>query len=351
MPQWAGSCSYYLRYIDPTLVERLSDAENAAYWMGENGVDLYVGGVEHAVLHLLYSRFWHKVLFDLGEVTTPEPFGKLFNQGYIQAFAFTDARGMYVEASEVTERDGGFFHEGEPVNREFGKIGKGLKNMVSPDDMYEAYGADTLRVYEMSMGPLEQSKPWDTRAVSGAMRLLQRIWRVVIDEVTGQPRVTEDAPSADDLRTLHQTIAAVRESMDTLRVNTPIARITELTNHLTAAYPGGAPRSLAEPLVLLVAPFAPHLAEELWQFMGHAESLTYEPFPVVNDAYLVVDTIEVPVQVNGKVRVVLSVPASIDAAELETTALADGRVQAFTDGKTIRKVIVIPGKMVNIVVV
>ncbi len=350
MPQWAGSCTYYLRYIDPTQVESLSIDENQRYWMGENGVDLYVGGVEHAVLHLLYSRFWHKVLFDLGDVHTPEPFGRLFNQGYIQAPAFTDERGVYVEASEVVESGGQFLFEGKPVRREFGKIGKSLKNMVSPDEMYQAYGADTLRLYEMSMGPLEQSKPWDTRAVSGSMRLLQRIWRVVVDELSGDARVTDDAPTLADLRVLHAAIAGVRDSMDALRLNTPIARITELTNHITSTYPAGAPRSLAEPLVLMIAPFAPHLAEELWARLGHQASLIREPFPVVDPAMLVADTIDVPVQNNGKLRAVITVAAGSDVVALEAAARADDKVAGSLDGRSVKKVIVVPGKMVNFLV-
>jgi leucyl-tRNA synthetase len=350
MPQWAGSCTYYLRYIDPTLVESLTVPANERYWMGERGVDLYIGGVEHAVLHLLYSRFWHKVLFDLGVVGTPEPFARLFNQGYIQASAYTDARGVYVEASEVVERDGSFFYDGEPVKREFGKIGKSLKNMVSPDDMYEAYGADTLRLYEMSMGPLEASKPWETRAVSGAHRLLQRIWRLIVDEQTGALRVSDTEPTRDDLVALHRCIDAVRASMDDLRVNTPIARLTELTNHLTSAYPSGAPRSLAEPLVLMLAPFAPHLAEELWSRLGHDHSLVRETFPVADPAYLVSDTVEVPVQVNGKVRSVVTVAADADQATLEAAARADDKIAAQLDGKTVRKVVVVPGRLVNFVI-
>jgi leucyl-tRNA synthetase len=350
MPQWAGSCTYYLRYIDPTLVESLTVSENERYWMGERGVDLYIGGVEHAVLHLLYSRFWHKVLFDLGIVGTPEPFARLFNQGYIQAFAYTDARGTYVEASEIEERDGGYFYRGEPVNREFGKIGKGLKNMVSPDEMYEAYGADTLRVYEMSMGPLEQSKPWETRAVSGAHRLLQRVWRIVVDEDSGVSRLTDADPTREDLVVLHKTIEAVRAAMDDLRVNTPIARITELTNHLTSTYPNGAPRSLGEPLVLLVAPFAPHMAEELWARTGHDTSLTRAPFPVTDPAYLITETVEVPVQINGKLRATIVVPSGADAAALEQAARADEKIGAQIEGKTVRKVVAVPGRLVNFVV-
>ena len=350
MPQWAGSCTYYLRYIDPTLVEAITVEEDERYWMGSKGVDLYVGGVEHAVLHLLYSRFWHKVLFDLGLVGTPEPFARLFNQGYIQAYAYTDQRGSYVEASEVVERDGEFLHNDEKVNREFGKIGKSLKNVVSPDEMYEAYGADTLRLHEMSMGPLEQSKVWETRAVSGAHRLLQRVWRVVIDEGDGTLRVTADDATEDDLRALHRTIAGVREAMDELRFNTPIARITELTNHLTATYPNGAPRTLVEPLVLLLSPFAPHLGEELWSHLGHSASLVREPFPVADPGYLVDDTVEVPVQVNGKLRSRVVVAADADAAALEAAARADEKVAVLLDGATVRKVVVVPGRLVNFVI-
>ena len=194
MPNWAGSCWYYLRYLDPGDDERMVDPELEQYWLGPRepgdvgGVDLYVGGVEHAVLHLLYARFWHKVLFDLGYVSSEEPFRRLVNQGYISAFAYTDERGFYVPAAEVVEKDGQFFHEGKPVNREYGKIGKSLKNMVTPDEMIGAYGADTFRVYEMSTGPLDQSRPWETKAVVGSQRLLQRIWRVVVDEETGAVR-------------------------------------------------------------------------------------------------------------------------------------------------------------------
>ena len=235
-------------------------------------------------------------------------------------------------------------------NGKIAKIGKGLKNMVSPDDMYEAYGADTLRVYEMSMGPLEQSKPWETRAVSGAHRLLQRIWRLIVDEDSGGCRATDAAPQRDDLVVLHKTIEAVRAAMDDLRVNTPIARITELTNHLTSAYPNGAPRGLAEPLVLLLAPFAPHLAEELWSRLGHPHSLIRQSFPITDPAYLSSDTVEVPVQVNGKLRGVVVVPTGADAAVLEAAARADEKIRAQIDDKTVRKVIAVPGRLVNFVV-
>ena len=203
MPQWAGSCWYELRYLDPTNTERFVDAGGREVLDGPasethiGGVDLYVGGVEHAVLHLLYSRFWHKVLFDLGHVSSAEPFHGLFNQGYIQAYAYTDARGVYVPAEEVEERDGGYLYEGEPVTREYGKMGKSLKNAVTPDDMFDEYGADTLRLYEMSMGPLEVSRPWDTRAVVGSFRFLQRVWRMVVDEETGADGCLDDAAAAE----------------------------------------------------------------------------------------------------------------------------------------------------------
>jgi len=358
MPNWAGSCWYELRYCDPDNTEALVDPANEAYWMGPRdeadcgGTDLYIGGMEHAVLHLLYARFWHKVLFDLGHVSSSEPFRRLFNQGMIQAYVYRDARGFPVEASEVTERDGAWFHDGEPVTRELGKMGKSLKNSVAPDEMCERYGADTLRLYEMFGGPLDQSRPWDTTAVVGMYRLLQRVWRVFVDEADGSTRVDGAAEPGDDtLRALHRCIASVHEGMSTLRFNTSIARITELTNHLTAAYPdGGVPRGVAEPLVLLLAPLAPHLAEELWSRLGHPASLAYEPFPVADERWLADDSVEVPVQVNGKVRARITVAADADAAALEAAARGDEKVAALLDGRTVRKVIAVPKRMVNFVV-
>ncbi|MCU1604205.1 MAG: leuS [Modestobacter sp.] len=357
MPNWAGSCWYYLRYLDPANDERFVDPELERYWMGPRhegdtgGVDLYVGGVEHAVLHLLYARFWHKVLFDLGYVSSEEPFRRLVNQGYISAFAYTDARGFYVPAAEVVERDGQFFHEGEPVNREYGKIGKSLKNMVTPDEMIEAFGADTFRVYEMSTGPLEQSRPWETKAVVGSQRLLQRVWRVVVDEESGQPRVADTEPDADTSRALNRTIEAVRDGMATLRFNIAIARITELTNHLTQAYgpEAAVPRSVAEPLVLLLAPLAPHVAEEMWGRLGHEGSVAWAPFPVAEERWLVEDTVQVAVQVNGKVRAQVSVAADADAAALEAAARTDERIAGYLEGATVRRVVAVPGRLVNFV--
>jgi leucyl-tRNA synthetase len=315
------------------------------------GVDLYVGGVEHAVLHLLYARFWHKVLFDLGHVSSSEPFYRLFNQGYILAAAFKDEREIYVEASEVTERDGGHFFEGRPVVREFGKMGKSLKNAVTPDEMYDAYGADTLRIYEMSMGPMDASRPWETRAVPGAYRLLQRVWRNLINEDDGAPRVSHGVASEETARLLARTVEAVRADYDGLRFNTAIARITELNNHLTGvANTGGVPQPVAETLVLLLAPLAPHLAEELWNRLGHDASLALEPFPVADRALLVQDTVEVPVQVNGKVRSRITVPTGMDGAALEAAARADAKVGEHLAGRTVRKVIVVPSKLVNFVI-
>ena len=357
MPNWAGSCWYELRYLDPTNENAFIDPEVERYWMGpqhegdSGGVDLYVGGVEHAVLHLLYARFWHKVLFDLGHLSSSEPFRRLVNQGYIQAPAYADERGFYVEASEVIERDGGWFHDGQPVNREFGKIGKSLKNMITPDDLIAEFGADTLRLYEMTTGPLDQSRPWETKAVVGVFRLLQRIWRNVLDEETGALRVAGTSADDETRRILHRSIAAVRDGMETLRFNTSIARITELNNHLTLRFPdGGAPREVVEPLVLLLAPLAPHTAEELWQRLGHPESLAWEPFPDADPARLVDDTVEIPVQVNGKVRARITVAVGVTAAELEAAARADATVQELLAGTTVRKVVAVPDKLISFVI-
>jgi leucyl-tRNA synthetase len=291
------------------------------------------------------------VLFDLGYVSSEEPFRRLVNQGYISAFAYTDERGFYVPAAEVVEKDGQFLYEGRPVNREYGKIGKSLKNMITPDEMIEAFGADTFRVYEMSTGPLDQSRPWETKAVVGSQRLLQRIWRVVVDEETGAVRAADVEPSDETSRALHRAIEAVRDGMTTLRFNIAIARITELTNHLTSAYqPGTAvPRSVVEGLVLLVAPLAPHVAEELWARLGHPDSVAWAPFPVAEARWLVDETVEVAVQVNGKVRAQVAVPADADATLLEAAARADERIAAYLDGATVRRVVAVPGRLVNFV--
>jgi len=357
MPQWAGSCWYELRYLDPTNDAAFVDPEVERYWMGPQpgrpagGVDLYVGGVEHAVLHLLYARFWHKVLYDLGQVSSAEPFGRLFNQGYIEAYAYLDPRGQYVPAEEVEETpDGGYVWRGVPVERRYGKMGKSLKNAVAPDDMFERYGADTLRLYEMSMGPLEASRPWETRAVVGSYRFLQRVWRVLVDEETGALRVV-DAPAADATRRmLHRTVHGVRTDLDALRFNTAVAKLIELNNAVTAVAGAGTPREVAEPLVLMLAPFAPHLAEELWSRLGHPGSLAYEPFPVADPALLAVQQVEYPVQVNGRVRGRVTADAGAAADAVRALALAEPRVAASLGGREPRKVIVVPDRVVSIVV-
>jgi leucyl-tRNA synthetase len=352
MPQWAGSCWYQLRYLDPTNDQAFVDPANEAYWVGprpgheSGGVDLYVGGVEHAVLHLLYARFWHKILFDLGKVSSFEPYHRLFNQGYIQAYAYTDERGVYVPAEEVTEEHAGVYvWQGEKVEREYGKMGKSLKNVVTPDEMCAQYGADTFRVYEMSMGPLEVSRPWETRAVVGAQRFLQRVWRAVVDEESGEVTVVDSAADEATKRLLHKTIAGVREDMSELRFNTAVAKLIELTNGITRLE--RTPREIAEPLTLMVAPFAPHIAEELWRKLGHGDSLTYAAFPQADPALLVEDQITYPVQVNGKVRGRVEVAA--DAAEDVVRAAALAAVTDSLGGKEPKKVIVVPGRMVSIV--
>ncbi len=360
MPNWAGSCWYYLRYLDPSSDEVLVDPELEKFWLAPGhsgdaddrvgGVDLYVGGVEHAVLHLLYARFWHKVLFDLGHVSGAEPFHTLFNQGYIQAYAYTDERGVHVPAEEVVEdasSSTGFSWQGEPVHREYGKMGKSLKNMVTPDLMYAEYGADTLRVYEMSMGPLDLSRPWETRAVVGAQRFLQRLWRNVVSEEDGTLVVTEDAPSDETLRVLHRTIADVTEDMTAMRLNTAIAKLIVLNNHLTTL--PAAPRAAVEPLVLMTAPVAPHLAEELWSRLGHERSLAHEPYPLADPAYLVEDTVTCVFQVAGKVRGRAEVSAQATQEQLQELALADAGVQRALDGRGVRTVIVRAPKLVNVV--
>ncbi|MFF3033866.1 leucine--tRNA ligase [Streptomyces rubiginosohelvolus] len=354
MPNWAGSCWYELRYLDPNNDRQLVDPSIEQYWMGPRegqptgGVDLYVGGAEHAVLHLLYARFWSKVLHDLGHISSAEPFHKLYNQGMIQAFVYRDSRGIAVPAAEVEERDGAFYYEGEKVSRVLGKMGKSLKNAVTPDEICAEYGADTLRLYEMAMGPLDVSRPWDTRAVVGQYRLLQRLWRNVVDEETGEVTVVGTEPGEDTLRALHKAIDGVGQDMAGMRFNTAIAKVTELNNHLTKAG-GPLSRSVAERLVLLIAPLAPHIAEELWRRLGHTDSVVHQDFPVADPAYVVDETVTCVVQIKGKVRARLEISPSITDEELEALALADEAVLAALGGAGIRKVIVRAPKLVNIV--
>jgi leucyl-tRNA synthetase len=369
MPQWAGSCWYYLRFADNHNHHRFVGELAERYWMSSTtpservseraamlvtgaatpeGVDLYVGGAEHAVLHLLYSRFWHKVLFDLGHVSAPEPFGRLFNQGYIQAYAYTDARGMYVPAENVEEKDGKYLYEGQELKRHFGKMGKSLKNAVAPDEICEAYGCDTLRLYEMSMGPLDQSKVWNTRDIIGMHRFLQRVWRNFVNEQTGALLVLDQLTPDPLERLLHKTIKRVTDAMNAMSFNVAIAALIELNNELVGK--GGVPRGLARAMVLMLAPLAPHVAEELWQKLGHDKSLAYEKWPTYDPQLLVKSTIEYPVQVNGKLRGRVTVPADADDAAIQAAALADEKIQAAVAGKSVRKAILVKGKLLNLVI-
>lgn len=356
MPNWAGSCYYEIRYLDPTDSESLVDAQTERYWMGPTetkpggGADLYVGGVEHAVLHLLYARFWQKVIYDLGIVSAKEPFHHLFNQGMIEAYAYVDSRGQYVPAEEVEgDETEGFTWAGEPVERQYGKMGKSLKNIVTPDEMCATYGADTFRLYEMSMGPLDMSRPWETRAVVGSYRFCQRLWRNVIDEATGEVTVTDEAPERETAKLVARTIADVTEEYDNLRINTAIAKMIVLNNHLTGLE--RVPRAAIEPLILMVAPVAPHIAEELWVRLGHEGTLVHTPFPEVADPTLLVeDEVTCVVQVNGKVKYRINVSPSIEASELEAQALAAPPVQRALDGRAPLKTIVRAPRLVNVVI-
>ncbi|MGH3659452.1 MAG: class I tRNA ligase family protein, partial [Micromonosporaceae bacterium] len=365
MPQWAGSCWYELRYLDPDNEAAFCDPANERYWMGPQGavdsrasvdscgsggerradpggVDLYVGGVEHAVLHLLYARFWHKVLYDLGHVSSREPFRRLVNNGYIQAYSYTDARGIHVPADEVHERDGGFWYRGERVERSLGKMGKSLRNMVTPDEMCDRYGADTFRMYVMSTGPLTASRPWDPRGIVGMHRFLQRVWRMLVDEESGTCAVVATHTPAETRRLLHKTIDAVRRDMDDLAFNTAIARLTELSKALASL--GAVPREAAEPLVLMLAPFAPHLAEELWSRLhegeGAVDSVAYIPYPEADPAQLVEETVTCVVQVSGRLRDRFEVAADVSDDELRRRALASAKVRTALSGRAVRTVVV-----------
>jgi leucyl-tRNA synthetase len=372
MPQWAGSCWYYLRYLDPDNDKAFCAPELERRWMP---VDLYVGGAEHAVLHLLYARFWHKVLYDRGYVHTPEPFLKLVNQGMIlgeMEFTSWQRQGKWVappgEGEDMAgyerirlredhvEKKGDAFVLKEdpriPVEARAYKMSKSRGNVINPDEVVNQYGADSMRLYEMFMGPLEATKPWSMRGVEGVYRFLGRVWRLIVDD-RAEPIQLVDAvqdgePSRDTLRLLHRTIKKVTEDLEAMRFNTAISAMMEFSNHLTKL--ASRPRSVLEPFVLLLGPFAPHVAEELWSVLGHPESLAYEPWPAFDEALTRAEEIEIPVQINGKLRSKMNVPADIDEAGLQAAALADERIRSLIAGKQVRKVIVVPGKLVNIVV-
>lgn len=350
MPQWAGSCWYYLRYLDPHNEHAFCDHKIEKYWMDGNGVDLYVGGAEHAVLHLLYSRFWHKVLFDLGYVSTREPFAKLFNQGMIRSFAYRDSRGVCIGYDDVDLSGDKPRHKktGELLVETIEKMSKSLKNVVNPDEVIAQYGADTFRLYEMFMGPLDASKPWNTRDVGGVHRFLQRIWRAIVGDEDHAPLLVSQGGDETVERSLHKLIKKVGEDFVAMKFNTAIAAMMEFVNGVFKA--GHVSQSQAQRLVLLLAPLAPHIAEELWMRLGHGQSLAYEAFPSFDAAMVVESAIELPVQINGKLRAVVSVPVDADADAMLAIALAEPKIAAAIEGKTIVKKIVVPGRMVNLVV-
>ncbi|HYF52379.1 MAG TPA: class I tRNA ligase family protein [Planctomycetota bacterium] len=360
MPQWAGSCWYYLRYLDAHNENEPFSSEAEQYWMN---VDLYVGGAEHAVLHLLYSRFWHKVLFDHGLVHTKEPFQKLFNQGLITGFAYKDETGRLIPNDEVDDKGEGKYvvkATGQPATQIIAKMSKSLKNVVNPDDVVNEYGADTLRLYEMFMGPLDGSKPWNPRDVPGMFRFLRDCWRLIIEDDESKPNAgscrTNLLPSASELiggeseqieRELHKTIKGVTNDLERMAFNTAISKLMVFKNHASEK-PETLTRSQAKRFVLLLAPFAPHIAEELWSRLRHGHSLAYEKWPVW-DEKLTVDAIkELAVQVNGKVRAKISVAA--DAAEDVVKQTAQDAVKNDMAGKSVVKIVVVPGRLVNIVV-
>ncbi len=379
MPQWAGSCWYYLRYIDPHNDGMLIDPEKERYWMP---VDLYVGGVEHAVLHLLYARFWHKVLFDAGVVSTPEPFQRLVNQGMILGFSYRyfqqgedgapighnevhkDGEGFvrtadgasvlprYIAIPDVLWRDETPYHPEHPeleleVLTE--KMSKSRGNVVNPDDVVAEYGADALRLYEMFMGPLEQVKPWDTRGVSGVRRFLNRAWRVAIDDRTGEvhERVQDTQYTPELLRSVHHTIRKVTDDTESMRFNTAISAMMELVNEMGRME--AVPREAVETLALLLSPYAPHIAEEIWRRLGHDKSLANEAWPTYDEAHLKADTITVAVQVNGKVRAKIEVDADASKDDVLAQAKAHDRVSNHLEGKTLVREIYVPGRIVNLV--
>ncbi len=360
MPQWAGSCWYYLRFIDPGNENQFVRPKLESYWMKPTGVDLYVGGAEHAVLHLLYARFWHKVLYDLGQVSTSEPFARLVNQGYIQAYAYRDERGVVVPADEVVDQDGRpasdvqdqsdrrYFWDGKPVRQEFGKMGKSLKNATGPDEVSTEYGCDTFRLYEMYLGPLEASKPWSTRDIIGVHRFLRRVWRNLVDEESDAMLVDDGPPTEALERAMHKTIKRVTDDLERLSFNTAIAALIEFVSEIVGLE--RIPRSIAERLVLLLSPMAPHISEELWRRLGYEETLGYEPWPTYDESMVAEEEITIAVQVNGKVRGSVTVAAQTPKDKVLARARAEENVARHLEGKTLRREIYVPRKIVNFVV-
>ena len=361
MPQWAGSCWYYLRYMDPHNTMEPFSEQRVAYW---KGVDLYIGGVEHAVLHLLYARFWHKVLYDCGLVPDKEPFQKLYNQGMILAFAYREAGGRYHHPDTVEKRPGQvttmlsawnqqevqteWYVQGSdtPVEEKLGKMGKSLNNSVDPLDIVKRYGADTLRIYEMFMGPLEQVKPWQTSGCEGVNRFLGRVWRLFIDQETGELKPFGET-SKEVRKALHTAIKETTDGIEQLKLNTPVAKMMELVNACKGELPA---REDAQAFLLILSPYAPHLAEELWHRLGHHRTLAYEPWPSFDPAALVDEAMTIVVQIMGKKRAELQVPRDATAAEVLALAKADPTVVRHLEGKPTKKEVYVPGKLVNLVV-
>jgi leucyl-tRNA synthetase len=352
MPQWAGSCWYYLRYMDPQNTLEPWSAEAERYWMP---VDLYVGGAEHAVLHLLYARFWHKVLYDCGLVSTKEPFQKLFNQGMILAYSYQDDNGKYYSPKEVEEHDAQWFVKASGVraNTQIEKMSKSRFNIVTTEEATDAYGADALRLYELFIGPLSVSAPWQTRGVDGVYRFLQRVWRIVIDEDTGELNTKlTDAPIDSDLelwKVLNQAIKDVTEDTESIdKMNTAISHMMVFVNAATQAK--SAPKEVVKTFLRLLAPYAPHIAEELWARLGEATLIAHASWPICDPEALKREEVTIVVQVNGKLRGRVQLAVDATNEEAEAAALADERVQNHITGKTVRKVIVVPNRLVNIVV-
>jgi len=344
MPQWAGSCWYYLRYLDPLNNKEIFDKKKEKYWMP---VDQYIGGAEHAVLHLLYSRFWHKVLYDLGIVSTDEPFPKLFNQGMILAYAYETPSGAKVPSDEVDEKDGRFFHKktGKEVAQIVAKMSKSLKNVINPDDVTKNYGADSMRLYEMFMGPLEATKPWSENGIKGVYNFLGKVARFFGSPENLTENGTEDA---DVLKSLHQTIKKAENDIEGLRFNTAISQMMIFTNLCTKK--GKITRETAETFIKVLAPFAPHLAEEIWEVLGHAPTIADQSWPAFNETYMVKDTFEYPVSFNGKLRFHIILPLNMSREDIEQAVLTDEKARKWLDGKTPKKIIVVPGKIVNVVI-
>ncbi|MDR0389900.1 MAG: leucine--tRNA ligase [Spirochaetaceae bacterium] len=348
MPQWAGSCWYYLRYLDPHNDKAFAARDKQEYW---GPVDLYVGGVEHAVLHLLYSRFWHKVLYDLGLVSNKEPFIRLVNQGMITSFAYQRKDKILVSADQVEKTAEGRFVEkasGEEVTEVIAKMSKSLKNIINPDEIVRDYGADSLRVYEMFMGPLEVSKPWNTAGLIGVSRFLERLWAIAGKCRSGHAAEAQAPAHAEYVRLLHKTIKKVSADTASLNFNTAISQMMIYSNELAKL--GEVPCSLWEPLVIMISAYAPHLGEELWEKLGHAESVSRSAWPVWDEKLAADDEVTIVVQVNGKIRDKFTAPAGTPKAELEKTALALPGVLKWIEGKTVAKLISVPDKLVNIVI-